>query len=212
MNSTGTAKRFWKMKFVLPAVVILGVLLAMVGVASAAVISGGTIIPAPANIENSDVVDGAAANLAQEAFDESQGVLLAAPLAVDAGFIPVGTIVDSHMIFLNKPDGVAGVVTDVGRVWTFDKPVVGVMSDSTGTLEVASSALLGATGTTYPGVPFGARGMEGGTRTWWPETQSRSACLSPSRATGSGSSPRKRQPSATRAIRLQLGTARWQLM
>ena len=47
MIPKGTAKRFWKVKFVLPAVVIRGVLLAMVGVASAAVIGGGVIIPAP---------------------------------------------------------------------------------------------------------------------------------------------------------------------
>ena len=35
------------------------------------------------------------------------------------------------------------------------------MADFTGALEVASSPLLGAPGTVYPGAPFGARGMEG---------------------------------------------------
>jgi hypothetical protein len=94
MIPKGTAKRFWKVKFVLPAVVIRGVLLAMVGVASAAVIGGGVIIPAPPSVVNSTAAGGAG-NFAQWAFDERQGVLLAAPLAVDGGAIAAGTVVDS---------------------------------------------------------------------------------------------------------------------
>lgn len=162
MNSIGMSKKFLRMKFVLPTVVILGVLLAMVGVVSASVIGGGTIIAPPADIQDSDVLTGAATNFEQEAFDERQNVLLTVPLAVDVGFISKGMIVDSHMIFLNQPDGTPGVTVDVDRTWTFDKPIVGVMSDSDGTLEVASTPLLGAPGTVYPGAPFGARGMEGG--------------------------------------------------
>ncbi|MCH8882896.1 MAG: hypothetical protein IIA41_05275 [SAR324 cluster bacterium] len=105
------------------------------------------------------------AMLSQEAFDERQNVLLTVPLPVDGGSLPTGWIVDSHMIFLNQPDGTlgvtSGVTVDVDRLWTFDNPVVGVMSDFTGSLEVASSPLLGAPGTVYPAAPFGARGMEG---------------------------------------------------
>jgi len=52
-------------------------------------------------------------------------------------------------------------MTDANVEWIFDGPILGVMSDAGGTLEAASSGILGATGTTYPGA-FSARGMEGG--------------------------------------------------
>lgn len=59
------------------------------------------------------------------------------------------------------PDGRPGT-TDLNQTWTFDGPVLGVMSAPNGTLEVASSPLLGAPGTAYPAAPFPARGQEVG--------------------------------------------------
>jgi hypothetical protein len=90
-----------------------------------------------------------AANATQQAFNERQGVQLPRPLPVDNGVIPVGTVVDSHAIFLNTPRTTS--VTDEDVVWTFDGPVLGVMSDADGKLEAASNAILGAPGTQYPG-------------------------------------------------------------
>jgi hypothetical protein len=68
------------------------------------------------------------------------------------------------MIFLNVPDCAPGLgcgASDVGRTWTFDNAVICVMSNFNGSLEVASSPLLGAPGTIDPAAPFHARGMEG---------------------------------------------------
>lgn len=119
---------------------------------------GQNIIPAPASVVD-DAVDGGAENTNQEGFLEASDVTLASDLEVDgAADIPAGTVVTSHMIFLNTPD--SGVTTDANVVWTFDGPILGVMSDKNGTLEDASNAELGAPGTVYPG-GFGARGMEG---------------------------------------------------
>lgn len=113
-----------------------------------------SIIAAPAFATNAAVT-----NCAQEGFDEMQGVLLAGALAVDGGgFIAAGTLVDSHMIFLNNPGG--GVITHNQVLWTFSGAVLGVMSDPMGNFEALSTAILGAAGTTYEG-PFNARGMEG---------------------------------------------------
>lgn len=109
-----------------------------------------------------DVRDDAAHNTAQQGFDEQQGVLLAGDLAVDGGVIASGTLVDSHMIFLNTGPGNDSTLAEhFDVVWTFSGEILGVMSDSTGSLEVASSALLGAAGTIYPNAPFNARGLEG---------------------------------------------------
>lgn len=137
----------------------LTVLAAAVPTATAALTGGPDIIPAPASVVNSSAAGGAS-NDHQQGFEERQGVLLEEDLAVDGGSIPAGTVVDSHMIFLNIPDTRPGTVSDFNRTWTFDGPVLGVMSDGDGALEVASSPLLGAAGTTYPATPFPARGME----------------------------------------------------
>ncbi len=115
--------------------------------------SAAAIISAPA-----DVTDDAATNSGQQGFDEKQGVTLGSALSVDGGTIAAGTEVDSHMIFFNTQGTTYGSHTNV--VWVFSADILGVMSDSSGTLEAASSALLGAPGTIYPG-SFGARGMEG---------------------------------------------------
>jgi len=45
-------------------------------------------------------------------------VLLAVPLSVDAGVVPAGLKVDSHMIFLNTIGDAQAI--DLGRVWGFD--------------------------------------------------------------------------------------------
>ncbi len=57
--------------------------------------NGGEIIAPPTMVLDSGVT-----NDHQQGFDEVQDVLLAAPLAVDSGFIPAELVVDSHMIFL----------------------------------------------------------------------------------------------------------------
>ena len=104
--------------------------------------------------------DPAVTNWAQEGFDEKQGVLLGAPIAHDGGIIAAGTRVDSHMIFLNIPTGGVSPVYHNAVTWTFSGTILGVMSDGGGTLEAATTALLGAIGTAYT-APYGARGMEG---------------------------------------------------
>ncbi|MDH3634369.1 MAG: PEP-CTERM sorting domain-containing protein [Gammaproteobacteria bacterium] len=66
------------------------------------------------------------------------------------------------MIFLNSGPGDDRTLIEHFNVeWLFDGLILGVMSDSSGSLEVASSSLLGAAGTLYPVLPFSARGLEG---------------------------------------------------
>ena len=122
---------------------------------NALVIAGPDIIAAPPSVIDDPP---GAVNDHQQAFDERQSVLLAVALAVDSGFIPAGTLVSSHMIFLNT-DG--PVFASDAQIWTFDGIILGVMSDTGGTLEAASTALLGALGTIYPAA-FPNRGLEGG--------------------------------------------------
>jgi hypothetical protein len=94
-------------------------------------------------------------------FDERQDVGLERPLELDDGrTIPAGAVVSSHMILLNLPDGSLGAWSRTR--WTFDAPILGVMSDHGGRLEAQSSALLGAPGTTYPSHGFRYRGIEDG--------------------------------------------------
>ncbi len=115
------------------------------------------IIAAPPN-----VIDDAPGreNRAQEGFDEAQGVVTGAAFTHDFGVIAAGTLVDSHMIFLNTSPNDPGTTSHYGVDWTFDGMIIGVMSNRDGSYEVASSGELGAPGTTYPGAPFGARGLE----------------------------------------------------
>jgi hypothetical protein len=121
-----------------------------------------TLGAAPAIIlAPSDVTDDAAYNTGMEGFDEMQSVLLGAPLSIDSGSIAAGTRVDSHMIFLNTGPGNSGTANGhYNVVWSFDGDVLGVMSNSNGSLEVNSSVMLGAAGTLYPVAPFSARGLE----------------------------------------------------
>lgn len=137
---------------------------AMVTVAGPASSAGtlAEIIAAPALAQNSN-----AFNSGQQGFNERKNVLLPGVLGVDnnaqianGGTIAAGTRVDSHMIFLNKQDGVSGTLTHNNVEWTFDGTILGVMSDIDGNLETASTPILGAIGTIYES-PFRARGMEG---------------------------------------------------
>lgn len=105
--------------------------------------------------------DDAAHNTGQQGFDEQQGVLLTSNLNVDGGSISAGTRVDSHMIFLNSGPGNNGTLISHFNVkWLFDGDILGVMSNSNGSLEVNSSSLLGASDVLYPGSAFSARGFE----------------------------------------------------
>jgi hypothetical protein len=132
----------------------LALLFGAAGQSKAILVGGQDMIAAPPSIVDDPP---GAVNEHQQAFNERQNVPLAAPLAVDGGFIAAGTVVNSHMIFLNT-EGDVGAVDD-GVEWTFNGPILGVMSDQGGTLEAASSPILGAPGTTYPGA-FPYRGME----------------------------------------------------
>lgn len=131
------------------------VVFASAGNVQADLIAGQDIIAAPASVL--DNAPGWTNNL-QQAFNERQGVTLAADLAVDGGWIAGGTVVDSHMIFLNTAIGDRNAF-DQNVLWTFSDVVLGVMSDRRGRLERASNAILGAPGTMYPGA-FDYRGLE----------------------------------------------------
>lgn len=122
--------------------------------AIAGLVDGPDIIGPPASVIDDPP---GAVNANQQAFDEAQQVLLIEDLQVDGGVVGAGTVVSSHMIFLNTL-GFTEVIEE-GTVWTFDGPVLGVMSDQGGLLEEASNGLLGAAGTEYPGA-FGGRGFE----------------------------------------------------
>ena len=136
-------------------VVVIAFLVAAVsGSAQAMITAGPDIIAAPSSV--ADDFPGAE-NRNQQAFNEAQGVILAAALNVDGGSIAAGTWVDSHMIFLNTAGSTQ--VADT-QTWTFDGPVIGVMSDINGIYEAASNSVLGAAGTFYPG-SFSNRGLEG---------------------------------------------------
>lgn len=108
-----------------------------------------------------DVRDDAAYNQAQQGFNEIQGYTLLSDLSVDGGNIAAGTLVDSHMIFLNSgPGNDPHHVWQFNVDWMFDGEILGVMSNYNGSLEINSSDFLGAVGTIYPDMTFGARGIE----------------------------------------------------
>lgn len=156
------------MKSLFLCVGVSALLVGFAGQAKAVLVSGSDIIPAP-----TQVLNGAVTNSAQQAFNERQGVLLLGDLSVDnnaeipnGGTVAKGEVVDSHMIFFNITGNPTTAIPDPNRVWKFDGPILGVMSDQDGALEFASNNLLGAAGTTYPTPPFnppdGFRGLEVG--------------------------------------------------
>lgn len=115
--------------------------------------AGPAIIAAPADATQNGVT-----NMGQQGFDERQGVLLLNDLEVDGGFISAGTRVDSHMIFFNTLGRVGSTHLDV--LWEFSGKILGVMSNPRGTIEIASTPILGLAGTLYPDAPFNTRGMD----------------------------------------------------
>ena len=125
--------------------------------------TAASIIAAPAH-----VLDDIVFNTGMEGFNEAQGVVTSVAHGIDGGgTIAAGTRVDSHMIFLNSQG--TGYLSHFGTRWVFSGTILGVMSDSGGTLEAASTFELGAPGTNYtatfggsgPAAPFTARGLEG---------------------------------------------------
>jgi len=106
-------------------------------------------------------------------FNERQNVLLIQDLKVDGGIIAKGIRVNSHMTLVNLPyyspdnsDGAegpfewfSGALSD--NEWVFSGAVLGVMSDTKGLLEAASTEILGARATTYPSGDFFLRGFKG---------------------------------------------------
>ena len=137
----------------------------LIGVAGPASSAGTSpaIVGAP-----SHVLDDIVTNTGMQGFNEAQGVLTTAVYGIDGGGgIPIGTLVSSQMIFLNSPD--ATLIRHDGVVWTFDGPIIWVMSDSGSTLEAASTFELGNPATNYtttflgsgPAAPYAARGLEG---------------------------------------------------
>lgn len=126
--------------------------------------SAGTaaaIIAAPANALDDNVF-----NTGMQGFNEAQGVLTTTAHLIDGGSIASGTLVNSHMIFLNS-QGNSGL-SHFNVKWTFDAKILGVMSNSGGTYESASTFELGSPLTNYtttfsgsgPAAPFTARGLE----------------------------------------------------
>jgi len=111
-------------------------------------------------------LDDIAINLGMQGFDEIQGFITTVPHTHDFGVIEAGTLVDSHMIFLNSPGEL--LLTHYNVDWTFSGNIIGVMSDIGGFLEAASTFELGEPGTNYtttfagsgPAAPFPSRGME----------------------------------------------------
>jgi hypothetical protein len=121
---------------------------------------GGAIIPAP-----TDLLDDNVTNARMEGFNEAQGVTTTMDYMMDGGnTLLAGSTVNSHMIFLNTQG--TGLTQVGGVVWTFKNRILGVMSDSNGDFEAASTGELGAPGTNYTTgpasqvAPFTARGLE----------------------------------------------------
>ena len=140
---------------------------ALIGVSGPASSMGTApaIIQAPGNI-----LDDIVTNTGMEGFDEAQGVLTTVAHITDGGSIAAGTLVDSHMIFLNLnseeqfPQNLWHLNVD----WVFSGTILGIMSNTGGTFEAASTFELGAPGTNYTipssvndqAAPFPNRGLE----------------------------------------------------
>lgn len=110
------------------------------------------IVSAPAAVLDNNVT-----NRSMQGFNEAQDVITTVAHAFDGGFIPPGTLVDSHMIFLNSERNFRWF-EDVK--WTFDGVIIGVMSDAWGRYEHASTFELGHPSTIYPDSPSLYRGFE----------------------------------------------------
>ena len=121
------------------------------------------IIAAP-----SDALEDFVVNTGMQGFNEAQGVLTTVAHAHDSGVVPAGTLVNSHMIFLNSHEEELAILSHLDVTWTFANPILGVMSDSGGILEAGSTFELGNPATnytvTFPGsgqaAPYNLRGLE----------------------------------------------------
>ena len=118
----------------------------------------GEIISAPDNM--SEDAPGAE-NTHQQGFDELQNFVLRDDLVTDTATISAGTLVSSHMIFLNTA---GNAFASDSNTWEFSGDILGLMgvTDSFGTNIAASSSFLGAPGTIYPDSAFRLYGLEGG--------------------------------------------------
>ncbi|MFC1684016.1 thrombospondin type 3 repeat-containing protein [Pseudomonadota bacterium] len=112
------------------------------------------IITAPSN-----VTETGSTNTAQQGFNEAQGVTIESyvldgvempgHVQTDLGVLNNVTL-NSHMIFLNRPDGHSSDMIRHTAAWEFDGKILGIMSDSKGIGEAYSTLQFGAPDTTYP--------------------------------------------------------------
>jgi len=141
---------------------IAGLLLILAANANATPISvtgqGQILLSAPASTDSGSPDPDVSWQLG---FVERTGVLLEDPLLVDGGSIAAGTVVDSTMIFFETA---LETKSYAEATWSFAGLIIGLMTDSDGSLMAASDGLLGAAGTYYPGGSPN-RGTEG--RDWW---------------------------------------------
>lgn len=123
---------------------------------------GGTaeIISPPKSV-NDDAEFLNSYNTAQQGFNEKQQINLIRDILVDGGSISQGTLVSSHMIFLNTGPGHDTTFSSHQDVlWTFDDIILGVMSNFNASYEVDSTDLLGSDLTTYPLNNSSGRGLD----------------------------------------------------
>lgn len=116
----------------------------------------------------SDILDDYVVNTGMQGFNEAQHVRTTVAHNLDGGnSIPEGTLVGSHMIFLNSQGNTR--ITHFNVVWEFDFPILGVMSNENGSFEANSTFELGNPLTNYlqipgsdkgQGAPFANRGLE----------------------------------------------------
>ncbi|MBE7502095.1 MAG: Ig-like domain-containing protein [Verrucomicrobiales bacterium] len=128
--------------------------------------------------------EGGATNIIQQAFEEREGVRLTSSVWAEyrttmgskgvgdlrSVTIPAGTVVNSYFIFHNP---FRATVKRDDNIWEFEvgERILGVMADNDGTLEVASSSVLGrpslyAAGA-YPYWKSNNRGFEGRVNDGW---------------------------------------------
>ena len=149
-------------KVIVPLVFALGLVLTSLSPALAILMNvtggNGEIITAPLDMSEDSP---GAENDHQQGFNEVQNLLLLSNLTTDTAVISAGTLISSHMIFLNTSGNAFG--TD-SNTWEFSGAILGITGviDSTGANTASTSSLLGAPGTIYPSSAFGAYGLEGG--------------------------------------------------
>ncbi len=148
-----------KKLFSLIAMIALTGLWAMPAQATILTVSGGgdgEIIGAPTSVFEDAP---GATNFHQQGFNERQGFTLTADLITDQGFIATGTVVDSHMIFLNTPVGTAYL--DDTNTWLFSGNIIGTMGITRNNgIDIVNSSVLGNPGTTYETAAFHLYGLE----------------------------------------------------